>query len=148
MGNQKYNLGGGQFSERKYETLPGTTIEMFGLKCKVIKKVDDITGRNSNIPQYSGTSDVYLILGRDGKPKQLRLFEDHRMSVDFDWGHDHTNRNDGKHFHKGTVHVQSYRNSSTGAADRNSANARYMNNQEMKTIGKIIHHFNPDVKFR
>lgn len=148
MGNQRHHLGGGQFDKKLYEAIPGSTIEMHGLKCEIIKKVDDKDGRNSNIPQYSATSDAYLVLGKDGKVKQLRLFKDHRMSVDYDWGHDHTNIGDGKHFSKGTVHVQTYHTNADETISRLTNNARFMNNQEMKIIGEIIHHYNPNVKFR
>ncbi len=148
MGSQKNHNGEGVFSAYLYETVPGTEITMYGLKLKVIKLVVDKDGKNSNLPQCSASSDGYLCLGKDGLPKQLRIYKDHNWSVDYDWGHPHTNYTkyggDGRHFDKGTVHVQEY----GGGSDRNSYGARYMNNDEMETIGKIIHHFNPSVKLR
>ena len=59
--------------------------------------------------------------------------------MDFDWGHEHTNKSDGKVFPKGVVHVQRY----MGA---NGSDARYMTPSERKEFGDIIHFFAPGAK--
>ena len=146
MGNARNHLGNGIFSTYLYETIPGTTEVICGLKCEIIKLSSDDNGRHSNIPMRSGTSDAYLCLGTDGRPKQLRLFKDHIAVADYDWSHSHYNNprkgGDGHLFPKGTVHVQPFSNDM-----RLSDNARFMTDNEIETIGKIIHHYNPDVKF-
>ena len=146
MGNARNHLGNGKFSTYLYEAIPGTTEEIGGLKCEIIKLGADDDGRHSNIPMRSGTSDVYLCLGTDGKPKQLRLFKDHVAAVDYDWSHPHYNDpkkgGDGQRFPKGTVHVQPFSNDT-----RLSNIARLMTDSEIETTGKIIHHYNPNVKF-
>lgn len=149
MGSGKNHLGNGKFSTYLYSVIPGTVTEMFGMKFEIIKLNTDPNGTHTSLPMYSSSSDGYLCLGKDGKPKQLRLFKNHHAVLDFDWGHSHYNNpkkgGDGERFSRGVVHVQPY---SLSSDKRNSINARYMNNEEMATIGKVIHHYNPKVKFR
>lgn len=149
MGSAKNHLGNGTFSTYLYSVIPGTVTEMFGMKFEVLKLDTDPNGSHTSLPMYSGTSDGYLCLGTDGTPKQLRLFKKHHAILDFDWSHPHYNTpkkgGNGERFPKGVVHVQAYSQSSD---NRNSMNARYMNNEEMATIGKVIHYYNPNVKFR
>jgi len=147
MGGQKHYAGGGQFSVRTYDTVAGTEQTIAGLKCKVVKRKDDVTGDKSALPQFAGSSDVYMVYGTDGKPKQLRRYVNHQMYVDYDWAHTHSNK-DGRMFQKGTVHVQAFLLDANGNRVRNSKNARKMNNEEMKTIGKIIKFYNSDVKLK
>lgn len=143
-----YN-GNGSFREYLYETVAGSEVYVNGLKCKIIKLVADRDGAHSGLPSFAGSSDAYLCLGTDGEPKQLRIYNDHKMSIDFDWGHNHYNDpkrgGDGRHFTAGTVHVQSF-----GAEDRrrNTFFARYMSNDEIRKYGEIIHHFCPTIKLR
>lgn len=149
MGSGKNHKGNGTFSTYLYSVIPGTITEMFGMKFEIIKLETDPTGTHTSLPMYSATSDGYLCLGKDGQPKQLRLFKNHHATMDFDWSHPHYNNpkdgGNGERFPKGVVHVQPYSQSSD---NRYSMNARYMNNEEMTTIGQVIHHYNPNVKFR
>lgn len=149
MGSGKNHLGNGTFSTYLYSVVPGTVTELFGMKFEVIKLETDKDGTHTSLPMYSATSDGYLCLGTDGQPKQLRLFKDHHATVDFDWGHPHYNNpkfgGNGEKFPKGVVHVQPFSSSSD---DRFGMNARYMNNEEMATIGQVIHYYNPNAKFR
>ena len=149
MGSGKNHKGDGMFSTYLYSVIPGTVIEMFGMKFEVIKLDIDPNGTHTGLPMCSATSDGYLCLGADGQPKQLRLYKNHHATIDFDWSHPHYNNpkvgGNGEKFPKGVVHVQSFASSSN---ERFSMNARYMNNEEMETIGKVIRHYNPNVKFR
>ena len=149
MESGKNHLGNGTFRTYLYSVISGTITEMFGMKFEIIKLDTDKNGTHTSLPMYSATSDGYLCLGKDGLPKQLRLFKNHRAAMDFDWSHPHYNNpavgGNGDRFPKGVVHVQPYSQSSD---NRYSMNARYMNNEEMATIGKVIHHYNPNVKFR
>jgi len=149
MGSGKNHKGNGRFSTYLYSVIPGTVTEMFGMKFEVIKLDTDKNGTHTSLPMYSATSDGYLCLGTDGQPKQLRLHKDHHATMDFDWGHSHYNApkkgGNGERFPKGVVHVQSFSSSSD---DRTCMNARYMNNEEISTIGKVIHHYYPNAKFR
>lgn len=149
MGSGKYYKGGSDFSIYLYNTVEGSEFEMFGMRFKVIKLDADPDGTHSGLPMYSATSDGYLCLGKDNKPKQLRLYKNHHASKDFDWGHEHYNDpskgGDGKRFKKGVVHVQPF----PGSSDiRFSNNARYMNDDEVAAIGKVILHYNPNAKLR
>lgn len=150
MGTAKTHIGNGNFSTYLYTTVSGTTFEMYGMKFKVIKLEVDKDGKHTSFPLYSKTSNGYLCLGEDGLPKQLRMYDkNHRAIMDFDWGHTHYNNpkngGNGELFSPGVVHVQEF---SSSSYDRLSSNARYMNNEEIATIGNIIRHYNPNVKFR
>lgn len=148
MGSGKYHIKDGRFSLYLYTTIPGSELEMFGMKFKIIRLESDLRGTHSNLPMLSGTSDGYLCLGADGKPKQLRLYKGHQAVLDFDWSHPHYNNpnqgGNGERFQKGVVHVQPF----SSSLQRQDMNARYMSNEEMATIGRIIRYYNPDVKFR
>ena len=38
----------------------------------------------------------------------MRKFVNHKVCVDFDWSHNHTNESNGRSFKIGTVHVQEW----------------------------------------
>lgn len=38
----------------------------------------------------------------------MRKFVNHKICVDFDWSHNHTNESNGRSFKIGTVHVQEW----------------------------------------
>ncbi len=80
---------------------------------------------------------------------QGRVYLDHKVTLDFDWSHDHTNNGiDGRHFRRGVVHVQIWQQKPDGTFTRISNGARLMNNAEMKQYGPLIKTFCPGVKFR
>lgn len=140
MGSQRTYYGDGIFSEFLYEPIEGMDYEHNGIKCRVLKLQTDNAGTHSSIPQFAKTSNVYLVLGTDNKPKQMAVYENHRLVKDFDWTHAHTNAGDGQHFQKGVVHVH--------LDVSHSTNARYMNNDEIAKYGAIIQHYSPNAKLR
>lgn len=140
MGSERlYNPSGG-FSEYLYETV-GEAVIINGYRCKIIKKIGDADDHFSGLPNYSNTSDIYVGLGPDGVPRQMKLYKDRKHVMDFDWGHEHTNKSDGKIFEKGVVHVQRYPGAHGG-------DARYMTPSEHKEFDAIIHYFAPNAKVR
>ncbi len=148
MGNERqYNESGG-FSEYLYDDHPGYEPFYYnGLKAKVIVLKADPNGNHSGLPPYADTSDIYLRVGKSGNVIQAKVYVDRQHSLDFDWGHEHRNKgagNDNQVFPKGVVHVQSYSQTN----NRNSNQARYMTDAEIKKYGPILKHFDPNVKFR
>ena len=146
MGNSRFYLSNGGFSEYLYETV-GQPKVINGLRAKIVKLKTDIKGTHSSLPQYSNTSDIYFRLGQDGRPCQAKLYLSRRMCLDFDWDHEHKN-SDGKVFKKGTVHVQVYSVNKDGTLSRMSDNARYMTDREIELYGEVIKAFYSDIKFR
>lgn len=75
MGNQRqYNPQGG-FSQYLYESLPGwDTVEINGLRAKVVREVSSPDSSHTRLPTYSNTSDVYFKLGVDGQVIQARFY--------------------------------------------------------------------------
>ncbi len=146
MGNQREYIPSGGFSQYLYkDESPRVTIN--GVTGKMISMITDPTGTHAGLPTYANTSDIYFKKGTDGSASQAKVYIDRKTVLDFDWNHDHQN-SDGRVFHKGTVHVQTYRVNPDGSLTRLSKKARFMNNHEMKKYGPIIKYFNPSVKFR
>lgn len=137
MGNQRHYLKVGGFKEYLYVTV-GEPININGYRCKVVRMATDTDDYHAGLPKHSNTSDIYIGLGPENVPRQLRLYKDRSSYKDFDWGHEHTNTN-GIKFSKGTVHVQRY----PGA---NGGDARYMTLSEHKVFDTIIRHFAPFAK--
>lgn len=152
MGNQREYIATGGFSVYLYEDHPDYEAKTVnGVHGKVIKLKTDKTGTHAGLPTYANTSDMYFRLGQEGGIIQGKVYINRKMCIDFDWGHDHTNKGpgaDGRTFPKGVVHVQTYSVDEKGVVTRHSNNARYMNNAEMKKYGPIIKAFNPNAKFR
>lgn len=140
MGSQRTYSGGGTFIEFLYEPIDGMDYTYNGIRCRVLKLQADETGTHSSIPQFAKTSDVYLVLGADNKPKQMAVYKNHRLLKDFDWTHQHKNASNGQRFEKGVVHVH--------LDVSHSTDARYMNNDEIAKYGAIIQHYNPNAKLR
>ncbi len=148
MGNQRQYIEGGGFSEHLYDDHPGyATFYHNGMKAKVIMLKADPDGNHAGLPPFADTSDIYLRVGKTGNVIQAKVYVDRKHSLDFDWGHEHKNKGENSNhqvFPKGVVHVQSY--SQTDA--RNSNQARYMTDAEIRKYGAILKHFDPNVKFR
>lgn len=138
-GARAYNPAGG-FHFKDFEQV-GDTIYYKGLVGKILRKVD---GSSSGLPSRSGKSDFYALPGKKtGEIVQVKLYKDRLQSIDFDWGHEHTNKTGDKaRFPAGTVHVQIYENGVR------SEIARFMNNDEINRFGALLKSLNPDVKFR
>lgn len=144
-GARTYNASGG-FSGYDYHQV-GETIYIDDLKGKVIAK-KDANGNDdyhAGLPAFSNTSDFYAHIGsKSGEIVQVKFYEKRIQSVDFDWGHIHT-EGDGKNkvsFPEGVVHVQTY------VDGKRTGITRYMNNEEIKKYGSMLKKLNPNVKFR
>lgn len=137
MGNLQNYLKSGGFREYLYSHI-GNRVIINGLRCRIIVDKSDKNGHHAGLPNFSNTSDVYVLLGPGDRPRQIRVYKDRNSYVDFDWGHPHTNKKtDGQHFEKGVVHVQRYE----GAP--HVSHARYMNDSEIAKYGPIILHYAP-----
>ncbi len=151
MGNQReYNPEGG-FSQYLYESV-SEVVEMNGIRAKVVKFIGNEGMEPANLPNYANTSDMYFKVNNDGEIGQARLYIGRRSVIDFDWDHSHTNKSKNKQknevFPEGVVHVQVYKTKPDGTPYRDSKHARYMTEEEIAKYGPLIHHFNPNVKFR
>lgn len=146
MGNQRLYKNSGGFKGYLYET-QSAKVTINGVTGKIVKLKNDKDGNHSNLPQFADTSDMYFKRGKNGKVIQGRVYIDRRMTIDFDWGHDHRNQ-DGTAFKKGIVHVQVSSTGLNGNVVRNSKNARSMTNEEIKKYGSIINYFAPEARFR
>ena len=150
MGNQRQYLKSGGFSTYLYEDHPDySAVAINGIRGKVLHYIADGPRNHIGLPQYANTSDMYFRVGPDGKVAQGKVYVNRKHCIDFDWSHNHVNtKGDGRSFSKGIVHVQIYSVNEKGQTIRLSQNARYMNDSEIAKYGEIIHHFNPNVKFR
>ncbi len=147
MGNQQEYIESGGFSQYLYYNHPDyDTVEINGVRGKVIGHINDPNHEHYSLPSYSNTSDMYF-KEKEGEIIQGRLYISRKMVLDFDWGHTHINVTDGRKFEKGTVHVQEYGVDSHGKPVRYSDKARPMTDAEIKKYGALIHAFNPNVKF-
>lgn len=120
-------------------------ITVNGVQGHLIKKKGD-KDTHTNLPYYSNTSDVYFRQNTNGVC-QARVYIGQKKYLDFDWSHQHRNR-DGREFQKGVVHVQVWQENSDGTFTRKSGDARMMSNAEMKKYGPLLKKFCPSVKFR
>ena len=146
MGNGRhFYLGERRGNDSEYVAISEAKIAN-GIRGKLLKErkgKDDHT----KLPRYAGKSDLYFRKNKNGIC-QARLYIGRKQFLDFDWGHEHTNTKDSRKFPKGTVHVQLWTNDGHDNFTRDSANASYMNNTEMKKYGALIRAFCPNVKFR
>ena len=146
MGNGRdFYLGVRKGSNSEYVTISEAKI-VNGIRGKLLKERNGKED-HTKLPKYAGKSDLYFRKNKDGIC-QARLYIGNKMFLDFDWGHPHFNTKDNRKFPKGTVHVQLWTADGYGNFSRDSDNARYMNNTEMKKYGALIRAFCPDVKFR
>lgn len=116
------------------------------MKGSLIKKVGD-KDTHTNLPYYSNTSEVYFRKNSKGVC-QARVYVGRKMFLDFDWSHNHTNKDTGRLFKMGTVHVQVWEQNADGSFTRLSDNARGMNNAEINLYGQILRSFCPNIKLR
>lgn len=121
-------------------------VKINGVKGHLIKRKED-SDTHTNLSFYANTSDVYFRKNANGVC-QARAYIGHKLHLDFDWSHAHTNKGDVRHFPAGTVHVQVWEKQKDGTFKRLSSEARFMSNHEMKKYGPILKHFCPSVKFR
>lgn len=78
------------------------------------------------------------MIRRSYLPKSImRKFVNHKICVDFDWSHNHTNESNGRSFKIGTVRVQEWNMGKDGEFHRISEKARLMSNKEMKSMVRL-----------
>ena len=137
MGNGQHYLKNGGFSNYFYVSRGEVSFDGFTAKIITWYNTKD---NHESLPRYSNTSRMYVKLDKNGNIIQLRIFEDRKATIDFDWGHAH-----GKH-PKGAVHVH-YLNKE-GNLHGNADSVRFMNNQEIRLYGKFIKYLNPQAKLK
>lgn len=139
MGNgQYYGVDGVEYYEGD-----GTVItDSKGLSGKVVREIDDLD-YHSSLPTWSKTSKIYFKRDDEGNHdiEQMRVFENRRVALDFDWNHTHGN------FQIGIVHVHEWYQNENGKWTR-SDNPRYMNDHELDKYAEILLLASPGVKFR
>lgn len=145
MGMQRlYNESGG-FSEYLYHQVGETIVASNGVEGKVVEKIDKAS--YDGLPILSNTSEVYFKTNANGEIIQARIYKDRKPACDFDWDHNHTNKN-GEKFEKGTVHVQPFKKDAKGNWKRDDKHARYLSNEEIQRYGELIKKANPNAKLR
>lgn len=150
MGIQKDYVDEGGFTQYLYAH--SEVIREDGLEVKVIY-VERTKDYHESLPLYSNTSQMYFGIkcNRTGRKEidQLRFYKDRKASFDFDWGHDHYVKENGKvvkTYPEGVVHVQFYK--IVDGRPVRDGRVRYMNNAEIKKYGKLLKKANSGVKFR
>lgn len=93
-----------------------------------VKVLQFTSSSSQNLPEFSNTSDAYIVCDRSGKPKQLRIFENRGKIKDVDFGHTHHY----KGLSKDAFHVHDYPN-----GERTNV-SRPLTSAEWERWGKII----------
>lgn len=140
MGGQRSYLPSGGFKEYLYHQV-GDTITANSISGKIISRIDGTPGHDG-LPQYSNTSKIYFKLDENGEIEQARIYDDRRVALDIDWGHNH------HEFKKGIAHVHEYYKGKDSKWHRDEKGVRLLNNDEMKKFGELLKKANPYVKFR
>ena len=141
MGGHKQYQAGGGFNQYFYHQV-GEIISANGLSAKIVERLDP-TDNSQGLPAFSNTSELYFGKGKkSGEVIQLRLYNNRKAFMDFDWGHPHGNIPIGK------VHVHFYTVNAEGKLKKIKGADRLMNNAEIKKYGPLIKMANPNAKFR
>lgn len=138
MGSLQSYHAGRQFQSYLYPPIS----QEVTITAKMVKLNGDKDGTHSSLPKYSETWYVSA-QGDDGYARQAKLYANRKMTIDFDWGHNHKNKDTGEVFAKGVVHVQVYHRD-----ERMSNHTRLMTDTEITQYGPILKKFCPNVKFR
>ena len=137
-GFRKYNPEGG-FSEYLYRQ-DGQPVIANGITAKIVTRIDD-DSFHSSLPSLSSTSVAYAKRSDlNGEIEQLRIYENRKAVIDFDWGHKHGL------FNKGIVHVHVVNSNGNFHEDANSV--RFMTDAEIVKYGELINKLNPKARFR
>lgn len=103
---------------------------------------------HTNLPRYANSSDMYFRQNAKGIC-QARVYIGQKMFQDFDWSHDHKNKDgSGCIFKEGHVHVQVWKENKDGSFTRISDSARSMSPAEMKKYGPVMKKFCSNIKLR
>ncbi len=145
MGSQRQYLGTGGFSSFLYRQKRDSIVASNGVVGRIVEKIDGTA--YDGLPIHSNTGEVYLKMNQEGAIVQARVYNSRDPVVDFDWDHPHANR-DGSRFQYGVVHVQSWRKDAKGRWIRDSKNARYMTDDEIKRFGELLKKANPKIRFK
>lgn len=160
MGDQRARIKGKNDFYSYLYTSMSARVTINGVVGKMIADKFTPFGDHAHLPAYSGKSDLYFYPDQNGYATQAKLYKEKEMVLDFDWDHSHQNKKKGvvcETFPKGVVHVQEYTSVKTWSSKymkfvnkfiRKSNQARLMTDAEIEKYGPIIHHFNPNVKFR
>lgn len=147
MGSQRLYRQRGGFSSHLYHTVGSTIISSNGVEGKIVEKIEGNSSYDG-LPLFSNTSEVYF--KRDPisyEIVQARIYSNRHPVADFDWNHEHTNKN-GQVFPKGIVHVQELSQDSNGKWTRDNRHARYMNEKEIERYAELLKLANPNIKLR
>lgn len=146
MGNGRDFLEGKRYGINSEYVRVGKSLSLNGIVGTIVKQ-RSAQGHHTNLPKYSGNSDIYFRQNENGVC-QARVFEDHKQKLDLDWSHSHQNRTGNKEkFKAGTVHVQEWIENKDGSFRRASNEARYMSKAEIEKYGPLIKKVCPEVKF-
>lgn len=146
MGNGRDFLEGKRYGNNSEYVRVGNPQKIAGLVTTVVKQ-RNAQGHHTNLPRFSGKSDIYLRQDESGI-RQARVYENHKQKLDLDWSHPHQNRKGNKEkFKIGTVHVQEWVENKDGSFQRASNDARYMSEDEIKKYGPVLKSLVPNIKF-
>lgn len=146
MGNGADFLAGARYGNNSEYVSIGSPIIINGRRGMIVKRRND-SDTHTNLPKYADTSDMYFRQNKKGVC-QGRVYIEHKMCIDFDWSHNHTNDGNGQTFCAGTIHVQVWQWHPDGSFTRISTDARHMTSDEISKYGPLIKAFNPNVKFK
>lgn len=115
----------------------------------VVGKIVEIIDKTAydGLPILSNTSEVYFKANANKEIIQARIYKNREPVCDFDWDHDHTNKN-GEKFEAGTVHVQPFKKDAKGNWKRDDKHARYLSDDEIKRYGELLKIANPKIKLK
>lgn len=160
MGDQRAYIKGRNDLHSYLYTSMSPRVTINGVTGRMIVSKYDPYGDHTHLPAYAGTCDIYFYPNKEGVATQAKLYSGKKMRLDFDWDHTHQNKRHGQvteSFPEGVVHVQEYvsvrqwskkYHKYVDVFKRKSNDARLMTDAEIKLYGPILHHFNPNLKFR
>lgn len=146
MGNGVDFFAGARYDDNSEYVRVGSSILANGLRGTIVRRRND-SHTHTNLPKYAHTSDLYFRQNKKGVC-QGRVYVEHKMCIDFDWSHSHTNEGDGQQFPIGTIHVQVWKWHPDGSFTRLSRDARHMSADEIARYGPLIKAFCPNVRFK
>lgn len=132
----EYNKSGGFGS---YNYVHRERITAGDLTGEVLAKYNE-TVAHTGLPEYSNNAKIYFWRARNGRIIQMRVFENRKAVMDFDWGHTHGQ------FEKGIVHVHAWKLDAKGHPHRQEPH-RIMNSEEIAKYGALLRKADSHVRF-